>query len=153
MRTAADRSDLIAIMRRMAAANGMHVDDDSQKWVDFENSLPAKERTTRATIYVGIWRGSQDDDMEAGISDMMHVGRAWVSFYQGGGADLPAEKRQDVLAEIGHRWPDAKSVPVLPSGGEPLAEDLRLTEDGYKIAASAGPNYGLPANSPLLTRH
>jgi len=43
-------------------------------------------------------------------------------------------------------------VPVLPSGGEPLAEDLRLTPKGYKIVASAASRYQLPSNSPLLVR-
>jgi hypothetical protein len=153
MRTAADQNDLIAIMRRMAAANGMHVDDDSQKWVEFQRSLPPKEPVdTRATIYVGVWRGSTDDDFEASVSDMMHPGRAWVSFIQGGRADLPADKRKQVLGEIKRRWPDARSVPVLPSGSEPLAEDLRLTPDGYKILASAAPRYGLAKTSPLVVR-
>jgi hypothetical protein len=153
VRTTADHSDLISIMRRMAAANGMHVDDDSQKWIDFQRSFPHDKDAvdTRATIYVGVWRGSEDDDFEASVSDMMHLGRAWVSFLQGGRADLPAEKREQVLAEIRKRWPDAPSVPALPSGGEPLADDLRLTPQGYKIAASAAARYGLAQTSPLLT--
>jgi hypothetical protein len=78
------------------------------------------------------------------------LGRAWVSFIQGGRADLPAQNREQVLAEIRHRWPQARSVPVLPSGGEPLAQDLRLTQHGYKIVASAGPSYGLAPSPPLL---
>ena len=150
VRTYADHHDLVAIMRRMAVSNGMHVDDDSEKWIAFENSQPPKERNTAVSIYVGIWRGSQDDDLEAGVSDMFHVGRAWVSFYQGGHVDFPADKREQVLAGIMQRWHDARLVPILPSGAEPLAEDLRLTSGGYKIAASAGPNYGLPPNSPIL---
>jgi len=84
------------------------------------------------------------------VSDMTHLGRAWVSFLEGGRADLPAEKREQVLAEIRRRWPDAHSVPVLPSGGEPLAEDLRLTSDGYKIVASAAPRHGLSPRLPLV---
>jgi hypothetical protein len=109
IRTAAGYNDLIAIMRRMAAANGMHVDDDSQKWVEFQRSLPPKQPVdTRATICVGVWRGATDDDFEASVSDMMHLGRAWVSFIQGGRADLPAQNREQVLAEIRHRWPQAR---------------------------------------------
>lgn len=151
IRTPADHNDLIAIMRRMAAANGMHVDDNSQKWVELQRSLPPKQPVdTRATIYVGIWRGSTDEDFEASVSDIMHLGRAWVSFIQGGRGDLPAQNREQVLTEIRHRWPEARSVPVLPSGGEPLAEDLRVTPQGYKIVASAGPRYGIQPSSPLL---
>src|SRR5947209_264101 len=65
LHTTADRNDLVALMRRLAAANGMHVDDDSEKWAAFQRTLPAKEPVdTRATIYVGVWRGSADDDFE-----------------------------------------------------------------------------------------
>jgi hypothetical protein len=151
MRTAADHNDLIAMMRTLAASHGMHVDDDSQKWADFQRSLPPKQPVdTRATIYVGVWRGSTDDDFEVSVSDMMHLGRAWVTFLKGGHEDLPDKVRQEVTGEIKRRWPNSRSVPVLPSGGEPLAEDLRLTPDGYKIVASAGPRYGLAPSSPLL---
>jgi hypothetical protein len=153
LRTPADHNDLIYIVRRIAAANGMHVDDDSQKWADFQRSFPPQPPIdTRATIYVGVWRGSTDDDFEVSVSDMMHVGRAWVTFLQGGLVDLPAEEREKALGEIRKRWPDARGVPVLPSGGEPLPEDLRLTPEGYKIAAPAASRYQLPANSPLLVR-
>lgn len=153
LRTTVDHDDLIALMRRLAAANRMHVDDDSEKWAAFQRSLPSNEPVdTRATIYVGVWRGSDDEDFEVSVSDMMHLGRAWVTFLQDGRDDLPADKREQVLAEIRRRWPDARSVPVLPSGGEPLAEDLRLTPQGYKIAASAAPRYGLSPTSPLLLR-
>jgi len=153
LRTAADHDDLIAIMRRMASANGMHVDDDSQKWADFQRSIPPNEPVvTRATIYVGVWRGLRDDDFEVSVSDMMHQGRAWVTFLHEGRADLPIQRREQVLSEIRRRWPNAQAVPVLPSGGEPLAEDLKLTSQGYKIIESAAARYGLPAASPLVTR-
>jgi hypothetical protein len=92
---------------------------------------------TRATFYAGVWRGSEDDDFEAPISDMTHVGRAWVSFLNGGAVDLPTNIRLQTLTAIKKRWPNARMVPVLPSGGEPLADDLRLTPHGYQIAVSA----------------
>lgn len=154
LHSAADHNNLVGLMRRVAAANGMHVDDDSQKWADFQRSnLNAADDPvdTRATIYVGVWRGSNDEDFEVSVSDMTHLGRAWVTFLKDGAHDLPADKREQVLAEIRRRWPDARSVPVLPSGGEPLAQDLRLTSNGYKIAASAASRYNLTAKSPLLT--
>ena len=154
LHTTADHNDLVALVRRLAAANGMHVDDDSEKWAAFQRTIPANDPVdTRATIYVGVWRGSGDDDFEVSVSDMMHLGRAWVTFLQDGRDDLSADKRERALAEIRRRWSDARSVPVLPSGGQPLAEDLRLTPDGYKITASAASRYGLPASSPLLTRN
>lgn len=107
----------------------------------------------QATIYVGVWRGTKDEDFEASIDDMGHLGRAWVRFLKGGRADLPPDRREQVLVEIRQRWPDVRSVPVLPSGGLPLVDDLRHTPQGYKIVASAGPRYELPPNSPLLVQN
>jgi hypothetical protein len=122
--------------------------------VDFQKSLPAdRPIDTRATIYVGVWRGLRDDDYEASVSDMFHQGRAWVTFLQGGDADLPVQARQKVLAEIRQRWPNARTVPVLPSGGEPLAEDLTLTSEGYKIVPSAAERYELSPTSPLVAHN
>ena len=152
--TKADYDDLIRLMRRLADDNGMHADDASEKWAAFQRSLPADEPVdTRATIYLGVWRGSRDDDLEVSVTDMLHLQRAWVTFLQDGREDLPAAQREQALAAIKRRWPNAQSVPVLPSGGQPHAEDLRSTRQGYRIIASAAARYGLPATSPLLTRH
>jgi hypothetical protein len=152
LQSPADDADLIGILRRFAAANGMHVDDVSQKWRDFQRDAnpPAQ---TRMSIYVGMWRGSEDHDLEASIEDMGHLRRAWLAFYDDGGKEgLPASARSTILAQIKKRWPDATSLPVLPSGGLPLASDLRHTEDGYKIAPDAAQRYNIPPTSPLLAR-
>jgi hypothetical protein len=150
LHTAADRHDLLVLMRQLAAANGMHVDDGTSSSAEFQRSRPKDMVDTRATIYAGMWRGSSDGDIELIVSDMFHLRRAWVSFLRGGGADLPAARRREAMAGIRRRWPDARSVPVLPSGGEPLAEDLRPTPQGYRIASSAAARYGLASTSALV---
>ena len=151
LKTPSDDTDLVAILRNYAAAHGMHVDDDSQRWREFQRDSNAPANT-RMSIYVGMWRGSKDEDMEVGIDDMGHLRRAWVSFYRGGKQDLPAPALAQILRQITNRWSDAVYLPALPSGGLPLESDLRRTPSGYKIAPGSAERYDLPATSPLLAR-
>lgn len=133
LRTPADRSDLVAMLRRHAAAGGLHVDDVSQEVERNASSLPP---FARRTIYIGVWRGLGDDDLEVSIDDAGHRGRAWVVFSMGAQPVLATRLRENLLAEIVRRWPDARRVPILPSGGLPSADDLRPSADGYKIVPS-----------------
>jgi hypothetical protein len=105
------------------------------------------------SIYVGVWRGANDDDIEAAVDDLGHNGRAWVTFLKGRQPDRAARFQQGVLADIGRRWPEAKSLPVLPTGGLPLSDDLRMTPTGYKIDPAAAATYELPKSSPLVARN
>ena len=150
LKTVADRHDLIAVLRRHAAADGaLHVDDVSEEWREFEHEADTPA-DIRKTIYVGVWRGRNDDDIEASVDDMGHNGRAWVTFLKGRQPDRAARFREGVLADIGRRWPDAKALPVLPTGGLPLSDDLRMTPTGYKIDRSAAARYELPKSSALV---
>src|ERR1700709_639014 len=72
MRTPAHRADLLAMLRRHAAANGLHVDDASAEAMQNDVVLPP---SLRRTIYVGVWRGTGDDDLEVSVDDMGHRGR------------------------------------------------------------------------------
>jgi hypothetical protein len=149
--TAADRNDLVAILRRGAAADGgLHVDDVSDRWRSFEAEANMAAPEQRGTIFVAVWRGANDDEPEADADDDRHPGRTWLTFAQGSDPARSARFRQEVLADVARRWPDRRLLPVLPSGGLALSEDLRLTGTGYKIARSAAASYQLPASSPLV---
>jgi len=150
LRTPADRSDLLAMLRRHAAAGGLHVDDVSAAWQDHQRHAPELPDFARGTLYVGVWRGEEDDELEVSVDDSGHPGRAWVIFSRGKQPDLAARMREGLLSAIGRRWPGARRLPVLPSGGLPFADDLRLAPGGYRIARSAAARYQLPATSPLL---
>lgn len=152
LQTGADRTDLVAILRRHAAADGeLHVDDVSDKWREFQQEADTPA-ATRMSIYVGVWRGANDDAIEASVTDMGHIGRAWVMFLKGRLPDRTAKFRRGVLADIERRWPNAKALPVLPTGGLPLRDDLRMTPTGYKIDSAAAATYGIPKSSPLVAR-
>lgn len=150
LRTPADRRDLLAMLRRHAAAGGLHVDDLSQGRRDLQRNAPELPAMARGTLHVGVWRGAEDEDLEVSADDAGHPRRAWVTLSRGTQMAAAARVREGLLADIARRWPDARRLPILPSGGLPLADDLRLTPAGYRIARSAASRYGLPTTSPLL---
>lgn len=153
LRSTADRNDLLAMLRRHAAADGgLHVDDESAGWREFEAQSNMIAPEDRLTINVGVWRGEDDDELEVLVDDRYHPGRAWVMFMRGSQPERSARFREGLLAEMGRRWPDARPLPVLPWGGLPLAKHLVVTPSGYKIAPSAAPRYELPPSSPLVAQ-
>lgn len=139
-----DRNDLLAMLRRHAANERLRVDDVTESWVRMPLDV-------RKSIYVGVWNDQGKEVMEVGVDDGGHLGKAWVSFFEGAEPAGTARRRELLLTEIGRRWPNAREIPVLPSGGLPLARDLRLTPTGYKIIRSAAAGYEIPPSSPVLT--
>jgi hypothetical protein len=151
LRTTADAADLVTMLRQLAPLEGFHVDDVSAKWRDFEQQVKDFPPAIKKTIYVGIWRGKDDDDLIVSVDDGGHPGRAWITFYRGPEPKL-AERFWDALIEqIRARWPNVLPIPILPSGGLPLSNDLQATPQGYKVVRSAAERYKLPATSALLT--
>lgn len=154
LKTVADSTDLVAILRQHAAADGgMHVDNVTKRWREFEAQNGPTIPGGKGTIFVGVWRGVKDDELIADVDDMGHPGRAWITFVRGQDVGRAARFRKAVLADIARRWPDSKAIPVLPSGGVPLPEDLRLTPSGYKIDPSAAARYELPKSSSIVAQN
>jgi hypothetical protein len=150
LRTAADRADLVAMFRRHAVTNGLHVDDGSESSRAFEQEANLIAPADQATFFVGIWRGADDAENEVMADDRFHPGKVWITFPRGAQSDRSTRLREPLLADIRRRWPEARALPILPSGGLPLDDHLVWTEGGYRIARSAAANYELPATSPLL---
>ncbi len=114
LRTPVDRTDLLAILRRYAETEGLHLDD-----VSHEAGSPLGR-----TIYLGLWRGASDDNLEISVDDAGHPGRAWVIFSRGEQPVLATRLRERLTRELIARWPNARRIPVLPSGGLPEAPDV-----------------------------
>jgi hypothetical protein len=104
----------------------------------------------RRTIYVGVWRGENDDEAEVLVDDGFHPGRAWITFPRGVQPARSTRVREPLLAEIRRRWPNARALPILPSGGLPLEDDLVPVGDSFRVAPSAAVRYELPPTSPIL---
>ena len=145
-----DRTDLLALLRQQAAAQGLHVDDvsDERRRAAEAVALPAE---MHGTLYVGVWRGANDEEMEVGADDMGHPGRAWLTFARGTDAARATRLRNAFLTALKRRWPEARPIPIMPAGALPLARDLRWTAQGYRIDRARAAAYELPADSPLLT--
>lgn len=146
----ADRSDLLEMLRRHAAAGGLHVDDVSHQVVELQRADPSFPDFARRTIYVGVFRGTDDIELEVSVDDAGHPGRAWIIFLRGVRVEAATRLREELSSDIRRRWPYARAVPVLPTGGRPNAEDLILTPSGYRIIRARAAGYELPDNSPLL---
>ena len=147
----ADRLDLIAILHRHAALDGgLHVDDVTDRWRELEANSNTVAPAEQGTIFVGVWRGADYDEPVADVDDIVHPGRAWVTFSRVKKQKQAAKFREAVLAEIKSRWPDARPIPILPTGGVPLPHDLTKTSDGYRIKRAAASTYELPMSSPLV---
>ncbi len=127
LRTPTDHADLLAMLRRNAREGGLHVDDGTQQWIEFRRGAPSDEppddrNMLTKTIYVGVYRGGDDGDMEIDVDDGGHQGRAWLTFFRGKHPELATQIRVRLLAEIKRRWPDARKVPLMPNGALPLAD-------------------------------
>jgi len=116
LKTRKDHEDLVAMLRRHAAADGqdgIHVDDssDDQTYNEFI------EPKDRGTIFVGVARGENDETPEVIVMDLFHPGRAWLMFSRGEPAERSTRLREGLLIDIRRRWPDAKSLPITDDGG------------------------------------
>ncbi|CAN7179485.1 hypothetical protein LJR225_000431 [Phenylobacterium sp. LjRoot225] len=136
--TAADRADLVKLLTKEAAADGgLHVDDATERWASLYaankrdgHPLPPE---IRATIDIGIWRGSRDDDLEASADDRGHLGRVWIVFFEGEQPEKSAKARAGILAAVRGRWPEARDIPLMPNGELPSAGDLVWMGRAYTV--------------------
>ena len=114
------------------------MDDGTEQWIQFRRLPPANEppfvrNELTKTIYVEVWRGGDDTDSEMFVDDGGHQGRAWLTFLRGKHPELATKARVRLIAEIRHRWPDTRDVPVMPNGSLPLADDLVWMGTSYVV--------------------
>jgi hypothetical protein len=144
--TAPERGEFLEILRRTAAAEGLHVDASTDAELEQLSETPM-------TINASVWRGANDDEIIASVMDLTgNSGRAWLTYSRGEDLDLSRRFRERSLREILARWPAARRLPILPDGGLPLPGDLRWTEHGYRVEPSAAAAYELSPTSPLVVR-
>jgi hypothetical protein len=149
LQTATDRADLLTMLSGQARSGALHLDDASATWAQMTRETPGPPPNAtspvRKTIYVGLWRGSRDDDPEVLVDDGGHPGRAWVTFLRGKHPMLAEHVRLALLAQIEARWPDARPIPVMPNGSLPLAQDLEWTGTAYVVTPDRVGAYAHPA--------
>ena len=114
------------------------MDDGSQEWIEFRRNAPADEPHSvrdalTKTIHVSVWRGADGRDLEVLVDDGGRQGRPWLMFLRGDQPELATKARLRLLAEIKARWPEARDIPVMPSGSLPLADNLHWTGTAYVV--------------------
>jgi hypothetical protein len=133
-----DRGELLQLLRGAAKNEGMHVDAAPRQWLE---SMGKDSPHARMTIYAAVWMGADDKEPVADITDQGHLGQAWITFSKGTNPKIIEQFRNRAMQSIKRRWPDTLSLPVLPTGGVPLYEDLVRTPEGYKIKPEATSKY------------
>lgn len=149
-----DRSEFLMVVRREAEAEGLHVDAASaDELKDTAEAIPL----AAMTIHAAVWRGSEDDQLEASIMDQHdHLGQVWIMFSKGEDPETARRFRIRLMPKIIARWPGTLSLPILSTGAIPNHDELRRTPDGYVLdadadrgdAASLSERSGLPSKKP-----
>lgn len=148
-----ERHELATILAAAAKEDGgLHVDDTTVRTVRFHADSKALEPNFRPTISMAVWRGDDDNQLVASVTDTMHRGRVWATFNRGEDPDQESHFRRSAVLAVKARWPRTKTLPILPSGGLPHARDIISTPDGYRIKFSEAGSYELELSSALLER-
>ena len=162
LHTSTDRADFLALLRRHARAGNLHVDDGTAEWIEFRRGShpdepPSVTAMLSKTIDISIWRGEEDNELEATVDDGGHNGRPWLMFLRGAHPEVATQFRARLLTEIQARWPEVRNIPVTPDGGLPLSEDLVWTGKSYEIKRERAASYsdgaaehGVSAQSPTV---
>jgi hypothetical protein len=136
---------LQALLRRDAEAEGFHLDASTAEELKWQSEV------SPISINAAVWRGKDDDESVASVMDGPdHLGFAWLTFSKSEEPARTARFRDRVMKRIVQRWPNTATLPITPSGGLPLREDLVLTSQGYRVKRQAASTYGFPASSALL---
>lgn len=141
-----ERAEFLAIVRRAAQVEGLHVDADSDE--DLANRADAIPEA-RMSIHAAVWRGKDDDESLATIMDQAdHLGQVWIMFSKGEDQQLAERFRHRAMLAIKARWPSTLSLPIIDRTTIPLRQDLIRTPTGYRLNPAAQSRYdGSPAKN------
>lgn len=147
---ATEREELVALLNGEASKHsGLHVDDVSLRHEQHHADNDILEPHQRPTLSITVWRGKDDDQLVATVSDLFHRGRVWATFNRGENPEQDTPFREATIQLIRKRWPATKTLPLI-AGGLPNPKDVVLTDGGYKIRQSAARDYDLPPSSNLI---
>jgi hypothetical protein len=146
-----EREELVKLLSAAARVDeGLHVDDTSIAYARYHADIKLLEPELRPTISVTVWRGDDDDDLVAQVSDLGHRGRIWATFLRGENPGQEVKFRKEAVRAIRNKWPETQWLPILPSGGLPNPDHFVLTAEGYKIRRSEAASYDLPPDSEVF---
>ena len=137
--TASDKRRFLALLTQKAEAAGFHVDAAT------DDQLKATSEVSPQTFNATVWRGSDDEEPIASAMDFQdHLGRVWISFSLGEDPARSRQFREELIPAIKDTWPDMASLPIMPNGAIPLADDLVRAPRGYIVKPTAAAKYEGP---------
>ena len=139
--TGAERQAFLQLLRSEAQANGFHLDAASA------DELQSLSEVSPITMNACIWRGNDVEIVVCAMDGHDHIGKIWLTFSRGEDPPAFADFRAGLMPKIVHRWPQTLSLPIMPTGTIPLAEDLMRTPSGYAVAPAAWAKYQLKASA------
>ena len=81
---ATEREELVGLLSDEARRHrGLHVDDTSLRSARYYADSEILEPDQRPTLSITVWRGEDDDQLVATVSDLFHRGRVWATFNRG----------------------------------------------------------------------
>lgn len=136
-----DRNQFLEVLRDAAAPEGMHVDAESSYDLRAEATV---DRHFEMTMKAAVWRGANDQEAVATVMDQFdHLGRVWIMFSRGTDPTLTSRFRENAMREIMLRRPETLSLPIMPTGAIPNAQDLVRTPNGYVVNPTEVHKYSL----------
>jgi len=133
--TASDKSEFLALLRKVAEENGYHVDAAS------EAELSQMSEVSPISFNATVWRGDDDEAIASAMDFSDHIGRVWLTFSLGENPENARRFRDSLIPQVKRRWPEMASLPIMPNGAIPLASDLVRTSSGYEVNPVAADKY------------
>lgn len=132
----ADRGALLGLMQRTALANGYHVDATGPE------DLKRLSEVSTMTFHAAVWRGDDDEEVIASAMDSQdRLGRVWIAFAKGENPVRLQIFRERLMRVVHQRWPETRSLPIMPTGAIPLSTDMVRTSEGYRVKPESAAKY------------
>jgi hypothetical protein len=132
---ATDKAEFVRLLRSVAQAHGYHVDAASP------TALRQMSDVSPITLNAAVWRGNDEEVVASAMDFQDHIGRVWLTFDRGQDPQSFSQFRSDLMPQVQKRWPNTASLPIMPTGAIPLADDLVRTPSGYAVRPSGRLKY------------
>ncbi|MDQ0466930.1 hypothetical protein QO010_004727 [Caulobacter ginsengisoli] len=133
--TEKDKTDFLDLLAKDAVTHGYHLDTATPE------ELAQLSTVSPISLNATVWRGEDEEAIASAMDSRDHIGRIWLTFSKGKKPEDATRFREALLQHVRERWPDTRSLPIMPTGAIPNAEDLNRTPAGYVVKPSEAAKY------------
>ena len=131
-----ERDQLLRVFERVAETEGHHMDAATGQ------ELASQADVYEQSIKACIWVGEDDEEMLACAQDFEErLGLVFVTFYRGTDPQRNQAFRRRLLHELQTEFGQLPTIPQMPNGALPLAEDLILEDGNYAVSEENSQKY------------